>query len=284
MGLFESLGKTFLSRRFVNMNSTNFLIDVSQEEKRPRATVKIRKVPFINMGLMYGLKRSGGKVGVTDMDDSRDTIGSRARDLHDSCPSFAREAVMRRFLQGVKEQFPYENIPWFIPDWLGGLGIPSGSWGEPSELDLKIAKRILWNWGKKVNGMSAYANTPILLGRQEAKWKTWQLATEALPEPVYTKEKGWKTEEYAAIVGRQIINLLFDSRRSLPDLFEELTKKSGAIKAIRHNQRLWSPKLGVAGLEAEGIEFQPLYPNYRESAKREGVPAPVNIPVHVELD
>jgi hypothetical protein len=263
-GLEESVGKTYFSNKFLNINSRNYLVSpkprqgliVQDDEVRSEDLVWIRKVPFVNLGLMYGLKRSGGSMGVEDLDDSRTSIGARARELLKWTPDGLQVPAMKTFLRSHKEVLSaFPTIPWFVPEWLGGFGIPPGPWGEASVLDLKIARRILLNWKK---------TRPILLGREQATWKLWELATEKLPQPKFTTEKGWWTEEYDNIAGLSVVNLLFDSTKSITDL-KRMTKKSKVTVALRHNEKLWSPSTGVASepLERERLTFEPLYPNYR---------------------
>jgi hypothetical protein len=263
-GLVESVGKTYYSREFLNINSRNYEIRPTggelpifkENEVVYQPEVRISAVRFVNLGLMYGLKRSGNRVDVEDLDDSRTSIGTRARELLKSTPEELQDAAMRTFLNSHKpllSEFP--TIPWFVPEWLGGFGIPPGPWGEASTLDLKIARRILLNWKK---------TRPILLGRQNVTWKLWDLATERLPPPMYTNQRGWWTEEYDNIAGKAVINLLFDSEKSIDDL-KRTTGRSKVTVALRHNGKLWSPATGVASepLERERLDFSPLYPNYR---------------------
>lgn len=255
MGLEESVGKTYFDDIFMNMNSRNYLV----EQREP---IRLKLTPFVHLGLLLGKKRSGG-AGANDQDDPRSTIGSRARKLIELAPEHLREELMDQFVKNhraMTDQFP--TIPFYIPEWLGGFGLPSGPWGEPTVLDLKIARRILLNWRK---------TRPKTLATG-VEWHLWELATESLPVPKYTTEEGWWTEEYQTAAGRAVINLLFDSRYSIEDLHQNKQKGNTVYKALRHNASIWSPSAGCARepLEASRLQFEPLIPNFRVEKVRNG--------------
>jgi hypothetical protein len=266
-GLEESLGKTYVSREFIDINSTSFeRHETTHDIKTTRkdGSTVLRPCPFfqtkyVNIGLLYGLKRSGGAIGLNDQADPHNTVGTRARELLRLAPAELRECLMKKFISYHKDFLEKTRLPWYVPEWLGGLGLPIGSWGGPTELDLRLARAILLNWRQE---------RPIPLGKTEVSWRTWMEAQDNMPEAVYCKEKGPQTEEYNGMVSRKCIDLLFDSTISLGDLFEQtlLGGKGRAAVAIRHNARLWSPKRYGARLPhplaLSDLEFQSRYANY----------------------
>lgn len=235
-GLEESMGKVSVHERILEVNSTIFRrlekpFSIPDGDKT-RETY-IQQVKYVNLGLMTGQKRSGAKVGMQDQADPRNNIGTRARLLINSCPESIQEKVMKIFIKKHKDVLTKMRLPWYLPEWIGGVGLPIGSWGGPSELDLRLAQKVLFNWAKE---------RPISLTHQEAPWKTWMLAGEHLPMPFYVARKDSCTEEYQNTVAKKCVDLLFDSNISLSAMYEA-TNDSGAkvSRAIKHNAKLYTP-------------------------------------------
>jgi hypothetical protein len=240
VGLKESIGKTYYSRNFVNINSRNFSRNEENPTpfyvKQPDGSFKQRLNPFsetkfINMGLMNGQKRSGLSIGLNDQDDPRNNIGVRYRKVMGSCPVNMREKVHREFIRWHKDLLDQTHLPWYAPEWIGGIGMTG--YKELKELDLRIAHMILLNWNK---------TRPISLAHGTANWKTWKVAAEKMPEPKFVEEKNSGVEYYNKVVGQKCIDLLFDSDIELDELFQTVTSGEKVSTAIRHNAKLWDPK------------------------------------------
>jgi hypothetical protein len=264
IGLKESVGKTYYSREFVNINSTNF--QRSEDEltefldKRKDGIWVTRYNPFsetkyVNMGLMNGLKRSGQSMGLRDQSDPHDNIGTRYRELMRTVPPSMKETVHKNFINRHRELLTATHLPWYVPEWIGGLGMIG--FQEPSELDLRIARMILMNWKR---------TRPISLSHGTTNWKTWQLAEARAPKPFYIEQKNKGTELYNRIVGQKCIDLLFDSSIQLNELKQEVTSGRKVSAAIRHNAKLWSPKTYgnhlCAPLSYDDLIFKPKYSSY----------------------
>jgi len=287
-GLKESIGKTYLSDKFVEMNSTQFnrtetpnwiVCRVTDSQKSPSGNVvrttkmvmratKLKLVKYVNLGLLKGYKRADGrshqKATIADQDDPNSNLGTLARELLKFAPERLHEECMKEFIQAHKKPLQVMSkmhIPWYIPEWLGGVGLPSGPWGQPSELDMRLAREIILNW--KIR-------RPVSLAHQGMQWKTWQLAEKRMPEPYYTNQKTSATETYNHMVGVQCINLLFDSNVRMTDMFDGLGMGGGVSKALKKNSALWTPgkRSLPAPLKAEDVLFRPLYPNYVDSTSR----------------
>jgi len=256
VGLEESVGKTYLSRKFVNMNSTNFTIGELHEvdDKKPDGSPVKRLCPFslvhyINLGLMFGIKRSGAGVGLDDQASTRTNIGVRARQLLNLSPPSLRERVYEEFLNKHRKTLTQSRLPWFIPDWLGGMGLPITENHQPSDIDLRLAHLILINWKKQ---------RPISLAHEETTWKTREIALKRLPKPNASPKDTPDTKEFATVVGLSCINLLFDSDVKIQDLMNTV-KRTHASKAIARNAKLWSPKGKKlpSALSLSDLQFQP---------------------------
>lgn len=161
---------------------------------------------------------------------------------------------MKMFLSAHAKVLKALRVPWYIPQWLGGVGLPSGPWGEPSELDRRIAHRILLNWKKE---------KPKEIRHRQVPWRVWELAEKRLPRPRYTTQKSVFTEQYSQTVALKCIDLLFDPKIKLEDLKENLSP-SGIKKHLRHNQKLWTPRKEALPrpLTDGELEYRQLYPNW----------------------
>jgi hypothetical protein len=261
-GLKESLGKTFHSREFLDINSTNFervsdpkrIPCESKDGGRVMRETFLVQTKFVNMGLLSGLKRSQGGIGLDDQDDPRNNIGCRARELLRHAPEELHAVLMKSFILRHKDILDKtRQVPWYIPEWLGGLGLPSGDWGTPSETDLRLARLILINWKKE---------RPISLAHQNVAWQTWRLAEKRLPDAVfYLPEKTIYSEIYNEVMGKLVVNLLFDANIELDDLKEAAT--GGNVgRALKKNARLWSPlgKQLPAPLKEHELRFLAQHP------------------------
>jgi len=143
-GLAESVGKTYFSNKFCNMNSRCYV-------RVPHALITsiddrdhLMEVATLNLGVLYGLKRSGGKVEAGDAFGERDgSLGSRAAEL--VAPWEANEErcewLIGRFVAENRSRLP-EGLPWFIPECCGGVGIPAKGRYTPSRRDCEIAGAI----------------------------------------------------------------------------------------------------------------------------------------------
>lgn len=242
-GLHESLGKTYATRQFIEINSRCFERGIPTTRVERLGGHRLRILPiglyktkFVNLGLVLGMKRSQGSIGLSDLDSPEYNLGARGRKLVDSSPEELAEPLMRLFILRHKELLQKTRLPWFIPTWLGGIGLPSGPWGHPSDLDLRIARRILLNWKEE---------RPRPLGQAgDWTWRMHALAESRLPEPAFVTERGALTEVWDRLVGLHTVNLLFDSKVTMAEL-KELTDPRAVHRAVRTNAKLWSPALRV---------------------------------------
>jgi len=148
VGFKPSPGKVYWSRGYFNINSAGYRL----------ISGSIKTIAYVNMGLVCGLKRSGGKVGILDVHD--DSVGSRHRDMMFNLPpalEFRKRAhgIFVKYNRSVLDSF---TLPWFIPENLGGWGL-SSLYGlrviqgvvtplkhfvlGPSDLDMRIASKFV---------------------------------------------------------------------------------------------------------------------------------------------
>jgi len=267
VGLKESVGKTFFSREFLEINSTTYTFVHSkplqewvhfQDQRKEWTESKAdwlaagahhprrhhltqilrhspyRLVPYLNLGLLKGLKRSKGAIGLSDLGDTESSIGARYRELVRLCPAHLRAQAHRAFLEYHSKllQGRLRGIPFYIPEWLGGLGLLGVH--APSDLDMRIAHRTLLNWRFR---------RPIQLSSLKQKlWRIWERAEEAMGKTHTTSRPSILTQRYDQYVSLRCIDLLFDSTKSVESLLADSQDKATLAAAIRRNQKLWSPK------------------------------------------
>jgi len=151
VGLSPSLGKFFFSREFADINSTSFrrretpfraiykhsrrreYSDLWKREVqlRPVREWWFEQVPFINAGLLYGMKRSeehdtaAEKIVAGDPDLRKSTtLGSLASGLVSSCPTELAPTVLELFIHKNLAALRAAKVPWFVPQEWGGVGLP----------------------------------------------------------------------------------------------------------------------------------------------------------------
>lgn len=269
VGLVPSIGKVFNSPHFLNINSRFFLIEKKTHEIKVgnmcgediTRECPYRFIRHVPMGLMLGLKRSGGKQNLEDEDDPRNNIGVRGHMLKEMCPPRLWDKVLKKFLNANREMLEQTRLPWFMPQWIGGLGIPESDIHKvsesedidpetgdrrgifeqeykSSELDKRIGRAIVYNWKEK---------RPIPLGIANTPWFFRREAEQLLPAPYYVDQWIPDVDHYERAIGLKQIDLLFNSEIRLTDLFD---KKSSSLRrvaqAIKHNAKLWNAQAYVS--------------------------------------
>jgi hypothetical protein len=241
-GLIESVGKTFSAKEFIEINSRQFrrktkditTINVEEQTINIYTASRFQVTKFVNMGLVQGFKRSNGtNIGLNDQDDPYNNLGTRARQLVADSPEHLTPVLMRHFLDLHKDVLSKLKIPWYLPEWIGGLGLPSGSWGGMTELDRRVAAAVLLNWKHE---------RPVSLSHHKGTWRIWEIAEKRMPEPTFLAEENKLTELYDKVAQAYVHNLLFDSTKSPESLYEVSNSNIGKVgRAIRRNSKLLSP-------------------------------------------
>jgi hypothetical protein len=254
VGLEESVGKTFFNKDFLQINSTNF----SLTERG-----KLVQVPYVNMGLLTGQKRSvKGKAGKIDLYDQTEfTFGARYRQLISTCPPRLQNEVHKLFVTHNKTTLSKVRVPWYIPEWIGGFGLTGLK--RPSELDLRMAQRILFRWKTE---------RPYPLGSNPTRWRVWDLARNRLPKPIVVDNINDGVEEYADALNAQACDLLLDTRIKLDDLLTAEGDSKFIKSKIRRNELLWKPARGK--LPQPIAEEKLIFVKRFDSMQREPAPNP----------
>lgn len=253
-GLTSSIGKTFLSRSFAQINSVNYQrlpVPVIQTvDGRPRP-LWFKETPYVNLGLLFGLKRSGEIVGADSVVSAgRDgTLGARCRDLLRTCPADLKVPVMSTFLRYHHDILTSVKVPWYVPESWGGVGLPTViqdseipdpgevptfvQWG-PHELDLRVAAR-LRECPKDVNGRPKY---PVQ--RPPASWVDWPVhkaVMEQLPYLQWGHPSATQERDFARLYGQLCVDRLFNAPESFWNLKAELVVVGGPCALCGESQK-----------------------------------------------
>jgi hypothetical protein len=131
VGLKNSIGKTFFSRNFIEMNSRTFVLDRSRSIPLPSGDIvlpRFNEVPFVNFGLVKGMVRSQQCDGDCNTVERLTSLGECHTEMVkglDFSYDFL-DALFREENAQVLEREEMVGIPYYIPKWLGGLGMSAG--------------------------------------------------------------------------------------------------------------------------------------------------------------
>nr|UUW21031.1 MAG: putative RNA-dependent RNA polymerase [Sanya botourmia-like virus 12] len=195
-GLKPSVGKVYVSDQFLNINSTTYNFYRDGFMSKVKLNVKtgteyvytsyFEHVRYVNLGLLKGLKRSGGKDSLIPDSDGWN-IADTARDLIDSAPTdpIVRERLMCQFIHNNQEVLKRYNLPWFLPQSLCGVGLPTVGQYQPRTFDLQVATKIVENPQR--------FRVPHV--RRGVALAVWQIASKRIPKhwerlSVNTREYG----------------------------------------------------------------------------------------------
>jgi len=140
-GLTSSVGKTYISDKFLCMNSTFYThsadFSVLFDNKL------FNEIPTLNLALLFGLKKSGNEVGVVDDGEERGAcdLGACCTKLVEPWSICEKNLLIRSFLAENRHKFP-QYVPWFLPKSYGGLGLPCTNLFFPSSMDRRMAVAI----------------------------------------------------------------------------------------------------------------------------------------------
>lgn len=238
-GLEPSVGKVYYSRSFLNMNSQSFNYFPSgagsyyfwtkEPNGAPREvsrTKHFESVPMINLGLLFGLKRSGkGEVAGLGSDTISDNISSRAHQLINECPSKLTERVMCQYIHINKKYLSKYRIPWFLPRNLGGIGLPIVGKYTPTDRDLRFCRLIYQN-PDLLKVPSLPPNTP---------WRVWEAVQKRFPQRVLTHAHG--NCSYDQLWGMACVELLF--RNKFSSYFKGDHISENSLRYYRQLENLW---------------------------------------------
>jgi len=262
-GLTPSVGKYFFSREFAQINSTNFQrLTVPIRTQSPTGVERdlwYTETPYVNLGLLAGLKRSGE---LSDEDlGGKVSLGSRCEKLIACAPERLKERLYKMFVKQNISALEEMDLPWYMPEAWGGVGLPilraPTDPGEPevivrgpSQLDLRIAHRIL----ERPTDFPV-SRVPVL-----APWDTHRIALGRMPDSGSISNAA---EQYQKVndrlYGCLVVDAMFTSAR--PFAPKPQSRMSGVLRA---NRRSWTEarhsKRLPAGLSLQTVLSSPPQP------------------------
>ncbi len=229
-GLESSVGKTFKSTEFMTINSVQYKYsdirsgwedDVSSLE----TDYKYQDIKYVNLGLVYGQKKDGirGKPFYR--------LGAVHRDLFKTCPPEYFERASELFMKNAKkikykikynpetkEVYKEEDffgcilnahVPYYMPEWLGGLGLVKTKKDQINDWDLKVAATIRAN----------QSDFKIKNIKDETLWQFHRLVDKSLEDYAFLKNQNYKnveylgterclSEEYQKLYTLEVVNIL----------------------------------------------------------------------------
>lgn len=264
VGLQPSVGKTYYDTEYMNINSTSFFIGDEHPVEIPdirsndpnhvtRAGVtRITEVPYVNLGLLNGLTRSGTlDVKPKSESESSKTVGAKAHELLKGHSEERSVKIFKKFLNHNWKKLNEVRVPWYMPEWIGGLGLPwvgrkvgaasledvdeysqhiSYEYG-PTRLDRLLAHGILLNWNEKhptkMPATGIWQIHDYVMGRLPM-----QPVTSLVSNPEL--EKAYEST-YAAISQETLFT-------EFPDFIADADSSNTdpQVHVLRRNERLWS--------------------------------------------
>jgi hypothetical protein len=240
IGLTPSLGKVYRSRYFLNINSTNFNYaeDGFYSRLDTKELVRFEQVRYVNLGIMMGMKRSGGKVDIAEDDiKKQDSVGSRAHELIREAPSDLGEKLLCKYLSYNSDALKsVSGIPWFIPAGLGGFGLPIIGRYRPSDIDLRIARKI-----HNHPELFKFPSKP-----KSASWYTWDYALQRTSDVSESDLLSTMAMEFSGdlvslddVRGWLCVESLFLAPDKLYRSVKPNVLRSAAMRALRRRANVW---------------------------------------------
>jgi len=230
-GLEPSQGKVYSHTQYLNINSTSFL----------HVSDVFILVPYVNMGLVNGMTRSGEKKElVTDIyDDSRiGSIGARHHALITSCPSELRLATHKMFIKKNFKILNVAKVPWFVSESNGGLGLkPIESFtltGDADDID-SYEKRVDVGPSRMDIDLLKFLNDPRL---GDLRFRRLPTVAPIQVRSVWSSRLGEPSRDLL-LSDRDIGFLDVACYYLCPSLVMKEVEAQGAL-ILRRNERVWS--------------------------------------------
>jgi len=231
-GLFSSLGKTYFSNNFCTINSTIY--------EWNETTKWWTECKYINLGLMRGQKRAGSGAcsKFRSLKMGPHELGVICRELKRSCPEAFWLKVKKRFIHYNRETLDKYPLAWFLPEWLGGIGLPVDNESEVPDLNRRFATVIKMK-------MNSEPKLRPVKPKDMAMWKMHQLVMKDLRCFNHVELPHYRSatvdeiniinleDNWARLYKLMTINLL--EKTPLEELVNEIEETDSIHRALRHN-------------------------------------------------
>jgi hypothetical protein len=242
-GMKESIGKSYWSSEFLNINSTTYRMvepyrfyDIRREHGEDIGVERMnvwKLVRYVNYGLVNGMTRSSNKMETSDLFGGYESIGSRGFELQKLTPPWLWAKIYPRFLNNVKKMSSEQlKVPWFVPNTIGGLGLPppSDEYWSKKFMDCRLSRKVAeGKFGEPRSFIPA------------ASWLTHQRVMSRLPGKRIDCQAGdsvWEKyqKNWDRLYGALCVEQLFVSTKK--QLFRP-GQKSAGMRTLRNNERVW---------------------------------------------
>ena len=269
VGLENSIGKTFVSepprevkarsRFFIEMNSRTFIIDCSNLND-----LKYYEVPFINFGLMKGLIRSENTADSSMVSQVANAIAKMGACHHELTNCFDAiyselDYLFKGYHQDILKNNLLRGIPFYVPKWLGGLGLNPGPdfTRTISEVHRKGASVIFSQYENfKKRPQSIVDAKTCMIDDLITKNMRQELKRQGAPEEVHHSKleapngKIYDLEKENRIVYTKLVEEVWRTEweeeffvqhknKKESESFKKLSEKIVARK-LQHNSKLWT--------------------------------------------
>jgi hypothetical protein len=315
VGLFNSIGKTFIHEKFIEMNSRTFIVEYNKDDypfikgklskldkdifhkfkdrlplsyktlrERFYKVKNLSEVPFINFGLMKGLVRSES----TEVEKTHTSFRviaeacTRMGWCHHQLTSFPEywkydelTFLFRKYHNKYLESPELKGIPYFVPQWLGGLGLrPRRANNQITDRQREVAKWIYQSYDKFNVQQLTLQKTCIINNLIEKSIEKLQQLFKVDAIPPFTnllseEDQLFNIEEENTKVYNMMLELQWRDNE-IQEFFTEIDpnfisiSEKLAIKKINHNRRLWLKGYACASNE----EKLPWHKMWHQKQKR----------------
>lgn len=278
MGLKVNRAKSFWSKQFCNINSRDFTLQPTGQPD----IFNIKPVKFVNAGLLYGMKRSETQ-GVDQIADPKFTLGARARTLLNDAPFDLHYSLLTKFIENHPQLYQ-TNLPWHIPEWAGGVGLPDAEtiadvdenpWEKVKyKRDLAGLKYMMINWQeeqpKAIHDYAALDVHEYVEGRLKpyvTKLKFGVGVMGRRDDNIYDQLYKLLCIEWMFVPtqGNTLSGIDLLCYLESPDCIRY--KLPGAREALRHNEKLWSEILSKPNLPQPDARTWDVYKSHMKTTE-----------------
>ena len=250
-GLKNSIGKTLLSKRYVEMNSRTF--KVIFEFGLVKSFIQI---PFINFGLVKGLVRSSGSEDRNSTSQFLDAVACMGAKHHELVLDLPFYNELDHLFKHYHNQYllsdKISGLPYYVPYWLGGLGLDPGPdfATKISSDQLKCCSWIYKNYEKlHINSLSCDDDCIIdeVVGQLTKRMlKEEGVPSDLIPFSTLVDEFGvsWNIEEENDAAYTKIVEHVWRTKEFLEffqvqDQSSILLRKKIRMRKLNSNKKIW---------------------------------------------
>jgi len=242
-----SVGKTYFSDRFLNINSTTYLttpttemweeseVEADGETLAYKVPYRFQEVKYINYGLVLHKKRSGGIMGTESVFDRFCNFGENSKELLRTLPEFCKDSVYTQYIQefGRIAKTCNIKIPWFVPQKYGGVGIVPYGTRKLNEAKARGPSRR----DRRVCSLLKKDNITFPLFTKDQKWSIHRNV-----QPLFAcSELSEDPTEYDKYYGIAVASIFFSAVLTRKyELIYGTGPQVETVKLLRRAERIWA--------------------------------------------